>query len=388
MGKMSPRERVLAAVAHKEPDRVPINFGGEICTCIVESEPDGRIYTRLCQALDIWDRPTPTTSEFLNIVVNIDVRVQDALHSDMTTFYCRIPPARVEEDGTKTWDKFLGIRIKRMGYYDEFFDFPMRNMTEPREIKDYPYWPDTKDPYYTDGVRDAAKKLRESTDRTITGASTFSALPFNFYPFLTGMDRWFMDMKLNEKFYFALSDRLLEIGTDLQARWLAEVGEYLDFVSIYDDLGSQQGLLMSHEDYRKFIHPYTKQIIENIKKYAPNVKIYRHACGSCYHVMKDFIELGIDVVHPVQPQARYNEPWRLKKEFGKDITLCGGIDIQTWLPKATPQQVKEEVKKVIEVYAPEGGFIIAPTHNIEPDTPPENIIAAFDAALEYGDYHH
>ena len=185
MGKMSPRERVLAAVAHKEPDRVPINFGGEICTCIVESEPDGRIYTRLCQALDIWDRPPPTTSEFLNIVVNIDVRVQDALHSDMTSFFCQIPPARVEEDGTKTWDKFLGIRIKRMGYYDEFFDFPMRNMTEPREIKDYPYWPDTKDPYYTDGVRDAAKKLRESTDRTITGASTFSALPFNFYPFLT-----------------------------------------------------------------------------------------------------------------------------------------------------------------------------------------------------------
>jgi uroporphyrinogen decarboxylase len=388
MGKMSPRERVLTAVAHKEPDRVPINFGGEMCTNIVESEPDGRIYTRLCQALDIWDRPTPTTSEFLNIVVNIDVRVQDALHSDMTTFYCRIPSARVEEDGTKTWDKFLGIRIKRMGYYDEFFDFPMRNMTEPREIEDYPYWPDTKDPSYTDGVRDAAKKFRESTDRSITGASTFSALPFNFYPFLTGMDRWFMDMKLNEKFYFALSDKLLEIGTELQARWLAEVGEYLDFVSIYDDLGSQQGLLMSHEDYRKFIHPYTKQIIENIKKYAPNARIYRHACGSCYHVMKDFIELGIDVVHPVQPQARYNEPWRLKNEFGKDITLCGGIDIQTWLPKATPQQVKEEVKKVIEVYAPGGGFIIAPTHNIEPDTPPENIIAAFDAALEFGDYHH
>ncbi len=388
MGKMSPRERVLTAVAHKEPDRVPINFGGEICTGIVESEPDGRIYTRLCQALGMWDRPTPTTSEFLNIVVNLDVRVLDALHSDMATLYCRIPQARVEEDGTKTWEKFLGIRIKRMGYYDEFFDFPLRNVTEPRNLKDYPFWPDTKDPFYTDGVRDAAKKLRESTDRTITGASTFSALPFNFYPFLTGMDRWFMDMKLNEKFYFALSDKLLEIGTELQARWLTEVGEYLDFVSIYDDLGSQQGLLMSHEDYRKFIHPYTKQIIENIKKYAPHVKIYRHACGSCYHVMKDFIELGIDVVHPVQPQARYNEPWRLKKEFGRDITLCGGIDIQTWLPRANPKQVKEEVKKVIEVYAPGGGFIIAPTHNIEPDTPPENIITAFDAAFEYGDYHH
>jgi uroporphyrinogen decarboxylase len=102
--------------------------------------------------------------------------------------------------------------------------------------------------------------------------------------------------------------------------------------------------------------------------------------------MKDFIELGIDVVHPVQPQARYNEPWRIKSEFGKDITLCGGIDIQTWLPKGAPAQIREEVKKVIEVYAPGGGFIIAPTHNIEPDTPPENIVAAFEAAVEHGSY--
>ncbi len=386
MSEMTSRERVLTAVEHKEADRVPINFGGENCAGIVECEPEGRIYTRLCQALDIWDRPAPATSEFLNIVGNIDTRVLDALHSDMVTFGCRIPQAKVEPDGTKTWEKFIGIRIKRLGYYDEFFDFPMRDMTDPVDLKSYPYWPDVKDPFYTEGQKEAAKKLRESTDRAITGGSFFSALPFNFYPFLTGMDRWFMDMKLNEKFYFALSDRLLEIGSELQKRWLQEVGEYLDFISIYDDLGSQQGLLISHDDYRKFIHPYTKQIIENIKKYAPHVKIYRHACGSCYHVMKDFIELGIDVVHPVQPQARYNEPWRLKKEFGMDITLCGGIDIQTWLPTGTPEQVKEEVKKVMEVYAPGGGFIIAPTHNIEPDTPPENIIAAFDAALEYGKY--
>ena len=185
MGGMTSRERVLAAVAHKEPDRVPINFGGESCAGIVESEPDGRVYTRLCQTVGIWDRPVPATSEFLNIVTNIDRRVLDALHSDMVSFGCSIPQAKVEADGTKTWEKYFGIRIKRMGYYDEFIDFPMRNITDARELKSYPYWPDVKDPLFTEGVRDAVRKLRESTDRAITGSSFFSGLPFNFYAFLT-----------------------------------------------------------------------------------------------------------------------------------------------------------------------------------------------------------
>ena len=122
-----------------------------------------------------------------------------------------------------------------------------------------------------------------------------------------------------------------------------------------------------------------------IKKHT-DAKIYRHACGSCYDTIEDFIEVGIDVYHPVQPGAKNMEPERIKKEFGNDITLCTGIDIQRTLPFCTPREVKDEVKRMIDVYAPGGGFIIAPTHNIEPDTPTENIIAAFEAAQEYGVY--
>ena len=385
MSEMTSRERVLMAVEHKEPDRVPINFGGGICTSIVESIPDGRIYTKLCESLGYHDRPDPVTTDFLNIVLNVDRRVMEKLGSDMIPVFPGTPAIKKEADGTKTWDKFLGIRIKRMGYYDEFFDFPMRNMTKVDELKGYPFWPDPKDPVITAGKREEIKRLREETDLAIIGSTVFSVFPFNFYSFMTGMDRWLMDMKLNPEFYFSLCDKLLELGSEMQARWLQEVGDYLDFVSIYDDLGTQRGLFMSHEDYLKFIHPYTKQIIENIRKYT-DAKIYRHACGSCYDVMKDFIELGIDVYHPVQPGADNMEPWKLKKEFGKDITFCTGIDIQRSLPFLTPNEVKEEVKKMIEVYAPGGGLIIAATHNIEPDTSPENIIAAFEAAQEYGSY--
>jgi len=108
MKKMSRRERVLTAVEHKEPDRVPINFGGELCTGIVESIPEGRIYSCLCQSLGFYDRPEPITTEFLNIVVNIDRRVLKKLGSDIVFVLPGAPAARVETDGSKTWDKFFG----------------------------------------------------------------------------------------------------------------------------------------------------------------------------------------------------------------------------------------------------------------------------------------
>ncbi len=165
-------------------------------------------------------------------------------------------------------------------------------------LKAYPYWPDPEDPVITKGKKEEVKNIREETDFAVCGSSSFSSMPFNYYAFLTGMDRWLMDMKLNPKFYFGLCDKLLELGTRMQIRWLQEVGEYLDFVSLYDDVGTQQGLMMSHDDYRKFIHPYTKRIIETIKKHT-DAKIYRHACGSCYDTIEDFIEVGIDVYHPV-----------------------------------------------------------------------------------------
>ena len=385
MSEMIPRERVLKAVEHKEPDRVPINFGGTLCAGIIESIPDGRIYTRLCEYLGFGDRPEPAIADCLNIVTNVDERVQKSFGADIRVVAPGMRPAKIETDGTKTWEAFCGVRIKKMGYYDEFFDFPMRNITSVKEIKSYPFWPDPEDPFITEGKREEAKRLHEETGHAIAADSFFSAMPFNLYAFLTGTERWYMDMKLNPRFYFALCDKLLELGIAMNTRYLKEVGEFIDIFVTYDDIGGQEGLLISHSDYRKFIHPYTKLMIEAIKKHT-DAKIFRHCCGSAYDAIQDFIEIGTDIYHPAQPGAKNMEPWRLKKEFGKDITFCTGIDIQRTLPFETPKGVEEAVKQMIEVYAPGGGFIIAPTHNIEPDTAPENIVAAFDAAKKYGRY--
>jgi uroporphyrinogen decarboxylase len=292
----------------------------------------------------------------------------------------------VERDGTKTLDRFCGIRIKRVGLYDEFFDFPFANKTSVRDIRDYPFWPDPEDPILIKDKRDEAKHLRETTDRAILGSAVFAVMPFNYYAFMAGMERWLTDPLENPKFYFALCDKLLELGTAMMRRWLAEVGEYLDLVAIFDDIGGQEGLLFSPEHYKSFIHPYTKRIVETIKMAAPHVKIWRHSCGSCYEVIRDFIDIGIDVLHPAQPTAKNMQPWKLKSEFGRDITFATGIDVQRTLPFSSKDEIDAEVRRMIQIYAPGGGFIIAPTHNIEPDTPPENIVAAFDAAIKYGTY--
>jgi uroporphyrinogen decarboxylase len=385
MDDMTSRERVLRAIEHKEPDRVPINFAGTLCTSIVESIPNGRIYTKLGQYLGFDDPPAPVIADVLNVVCNVDERIQKKFGSDIRVVYPNMGPAKIQEDGTRIWESFGGVKIRRMGYYDEFVDYPMKDVTDVKAIKSWPFWPDTKRSIYTKGKREEAKKLHEETNYAITADSFFSVLPYNVYMFLTGMDRWLIDMKVNEKFYFALSDKLLEIGTELNAKYFKEVGDYIDIAMVYDDLGSQENTFMSPSDYRKFVKPYMKQVIENIKKYT-DAKILIHCDGAVHDIIKDFIELGIDAFHPAQPGGKNMEPWRLKKEFGKDITFVTGIDIQTMLPFETPEGVKKAVKEMIEVLAPGGGFIISPTHNIEPDTPPENIVAAYEAAKEYGNY--
>jgi len=386
MDKMKPRERVLKALEHKEPDRVPISFSGTVNTNIVECPPNDRVYTQLCEYLGIKDFEPPKVGEAFNQVMNVDERIKQKFGSDLRFVLPSIAEATVEPDGTYTWEALCGMRIKKFGLYDEPFDFPMRNWTSRKDIENYPYWPDPGEIDIAKGKREEARNLRENTDYAIVGEPTYPLFPFNGYGYLSGLEKWLIDMKLRPDFYFALSDKLLEIALAMDDKFLDAVGEYLDIVEIYDDLGTQEALLFSHADYVKFYKPYTKQIIEGIKKKHPHIKILFHSCGSVYEAIPDLIEIGVDILNPVQPLARNMEPWRLKKEFGKELCFCGGVDIQKLLPRGTSQQVREGVKKVIEQYAPGGGYILATSHNIEPDTPPENIVAMFEAAQQYGKY--
>ncbi len=382
---MNSRERVYAAANHREPDRVPICFGGGSGTFITECPPDGKVCSQLYEYLGLTDTEPIQLSDIFTQPTNIDQRVVQRLHSDMTAVACNAPRAVIEPDGSKTWPWFCGMRIRKLGLYDEPFDFPMRHMTTKQDIDNYP-WPDPS-VNIMDGVVERAKYLHEETDYFVVGRCISTMLPFLGYALLSGMDKWLMDMKLDPEFYHQLSGKLLEVGTATHEQLFSGIGQYLDGVNIHDDLGTQTGLFMSPDDYVKFVKPYTAEIIKNIRKHLrPEAKIIIHSCGSVYDAIPDLIEIGVDVLNPIQPLARNMEPWRLKNEFGDRIAFLGGFDIQKLLPQGTVEQVREGAKKLIQEYARGGGFIFATSHNIEPDTPPENIVAAFDAAYEYGQY--
>jgi uroporphyrinogen decarboxylase len=386
MEEWTSRKRVLVAIEHKEPDRIPISFGGTLSTGILECPPDGKTYTKLCKHMGIKDYEEPNIGFLSNYVSNIDERMLKEFGSDFRRVDPNPPEAKVESDGTKTiLGIYCGMRVKKMGYYDDIFEFPFRDCKSKKDIQQYPFWP-TPDDFnkIAKGKEKEAKNLRENTNYAIV-ADAILWYPFLAYPLLAGYEKWFMDMKSNPKLYFSFADKLFEVGLGIVEKFIGAVGDYIDMVATYDDMGTQEGLFCSHKDYVKFIKPYEKEMIKYIKKYT-NAKIYRHSCGSIYEVIPDFIEMGVDVLNPVQPLAKNMEPWRLKQEFGKHLTFCGGIDTQRLLPYGTLEEVKKGVKKTIEIYAPDGGYILGPSHNIEPDTSPENIVAMYEAAQEYGRY--
>ncbi len=382
---MTHRERVYATINHKEPDRVPISFDGIHATSMTECPPDGRACSALYEYLGIENADPPVISPCWNVVTNVDKRVVDRLHSDMRRVAPNPPGAITDDDGTKTWPWLFGMRIKKVGLFDEPFEWPMRYMTTKKDIDEYP-WPDP-DVNITDGAVEKARYLHEETDYFVVGESVFECFPFNGYAYLSGMDKWLSDMKVRPKFYHQLSERFLEMSLIVSDQFYGGIGKYIDAALIQDDIGTQTGPIFSLADFRAFYKPYTAQIIKNIRRHLrPEAKIIMHTCGSIYYAIPDLIEIGVDVINPVQPLAHNMEPSRLKKEFGNKITFFGGFDEQQLLPLGTEEQITEGVKKLLAEYAPGGGFIFGPAHIIPPDVPPKNIVAMYDAAYEYGSY--
>ena len=307
----------------------------------------------------------------------------------MHYLYANVPTDVIQEDeNTKIWPFYFGMRIKSVGQHDmiDFTNPPMAHMTTEKDIEEYSYWPDLNT-NIMDGVVEKAKCLHEKTDYFIVGDTPFAYYPFNGYGFNSGMDKWLMDIKIRPKFYHRLAEKFLEANLALTGQFYKGVGRYVDCAMIYDDLGTQVSGLMSLEDYREFYRPYQAEIIKNIRQYLrPEARIMIHTCGSVYQYIPDLIEIGIQILNPLQPLAKNMEPWRLKREFGRDIAFLGGFDTQLLLPNGSPDENVNGVKKLLKEYAPGGGFVFAASINIQADTPAENIVAAFDAALEYGSY--
>ena len=387
---MTSRERVFAAMNHKEPDRVPICFGGTGASGIEECPPQYQYMaaTRLYDYLGLKDADPVKISPVGNIVGNIDEQSMVRLHSDMRAVSDSPPGAEIIDDERKVWPFLYGMRIKKCGIYDmiDMTDPPMAHMTTKKDIDEYPYWPDP-DMDTMAGVVEKIKRMHDENKYFICGMQSFGYFPLNGYGFVSGMDKWLIDMKIRPKFYHQLCEKFMEINFAFADKFYGGVGKYLDGAMVFDDLGNQQGTLMSPSDYREFYKPYQAEIIKHIRQYLrPDAKIILHSCGSIYDFIPDLIDIGVQVLNPVQPLARNMEPWRLKKEFGKDVSFLGGFDVQKLLPLGTEENIREGVKYLIDEYAEGGGFIFCPSQIIQCNTPPENITVMFDTAYEYGKY--
>jgi uroporphyrinogen decarboxylase len=168
---------------------------------------------------------------------------------------------------------------------------------------------------------------------------------------------------------------------------LPELGPVVDVVAEFDDYGTQTSQLISPHMFRKQLKPRLGLLFERIKALAPGARLFFHSCGNVRPLIPDFIELGVDILNPIHVRAEGIAPAALKRDFGRDLVFWGGgVDTQGVLPSGTPQAVKDDVRRNVEALAPGGGYVFNTVHNIQPDVPPENLVAMWEALQEVGGY--
>jgi uroporphyrinogen decarboxylase len=251
------------------------------------------------------------------------------------------------------------------------------------DIAKYPF-PDGTDKSRFTGVRESTMKLRNETNYAIS--TGIGGVTYEICWYMRGLEQWFTDMLTNPEFCEALIDQTFRYWYNYYIGFMEAVGDIVDIVMVGDDLAGQDGPLFSPDFYRAVVKPRQKKLVQHIRSLT-KAKIWYHTCGSCVDFIPELIDNGVDIINPVQISAKNMDPVQLKKKFGDQIVFWGGaIDTQHILPFATPEEVKNEVRKNLEIFKPRGGYIFNNVHNIQSGVPPKNIIALFEAAYEYGFY--
>jgi uroporphyrinogen decarboxylase len=377
---MNSKEQFLAAINHKEADRVPVDLGGWVSTISIKT------YNRLRELLGMegegvvfdWLRQTAVPEEDVLQRLGVDTRYVRLGQSHAWQF-----KPKETEGGLYVKDEWgCGFLMPASSYYFNLVDSPLKNATV-NDLEAYP-WPNPDDTGYLDGIEERAKELHEEGEYAVIGDFAWESW-FERAWKLRAMDHFFMDMAINKEFVHALLDKTVSLHEELLGNVLDECGQYLDVIIQGGDLGTQNNTLISLEMYREFVKPRQERIIRFIKE-RTNAKVYWHSCGAVDSLINDFIEAGIDILNPVQVSAKGMDPAGLKKQYGDRIVFWGGIDSQNVLPYGSPEDVRNAVKNLIKSAAPGGGLVVSAVHNIQADVPEENVLALFDAVKEFGRY--
>ena len=382
---MNPRERVMLAFNHKEPDRIAIDLGGSICSSIHrKSYLELKKYLRMeVEEIKMADyvQQLPYLDEGLLEHFEVDFRMVQLPAAT-------VPDLEIFEDGDywafiDRWGSKLHMP-KDGGLYFDWVEFPIKE-TSMAALDRY-QWPRPDPPAHIELLQTQAKNLYENTDYALVGSGVIGGGIFEQPARTMGLENFLVALVTDPKFADRFMEQVTEIYIESCNTYLDQIGKYLQVFTYWDDVNSQDGWLISPDIYRKMIKPKQRRLVEAIKK-KTDAKLYYHGCGAAFDLIPDLIEIGFDIINPVQVSAAGMETQVLKKTYGEDIVFWGGgVDTQKVLPFGTPAEVAEEVKRRIDDLAPQGGFVFAAVHNIQADVPPENIVAAFETALEYGKY--
>jgi uroporphyrinogen decarboxylase len=372
---LTSKERVRKALNHEPPDRVPIDLGG------LQSGIHITAYEKLLRYLGIQ-----STSEILDInqqIVKVDERILKKFEIDTRYIHLNeYNPNSIRIEGKHSGEFYTdrrGVvwRKPKEGYYFDLYKSPLKNATS-KDLKEYP-WYKVYDAVNFDGLAEKTKHLYDKTDFALV--TNFQGILEGSWE-LRGIEKFFMDIAGNKEFVEELLDNVLEVKKKVYGDFLDITGKSLDLVKISDDLGTQTGLLFSPQFYRDVVKPRHKELVNFIKS-KTKAKVAIHTDGGILPLLNDLIEIGFDVINPVQISVYGISARELKKVFGKKISFWGAVDTQRLLPFGRAHEVKETVKKLIDDLASEGGYILASCHNIQAEVSPENICALFEAAIEY-----
>lgn len=371
---MTPRERVWAAIEHREPDRVPIDIGGSSFSTII-----GGAYERLKVLLSVESETRYMKRKSRSTI--LDERVARRLHADTRPLLVGSPDGWQDvyfADGSFR-DEFGVIwRKAGDGHYAPTGN-PLGGASLA-ELDAFP-WPDPRNRGRTRGLREKAQQLYEGTDYAVV-----LSLPVGFVhlsQYLRGYEQWLMDIVLNPEFLDALMDRALEWWLALADAVLDQVGPYVDVVAFGDDVAFHDKPIVDLGRYRKLFKPRHKRMVELIKEKSGAAVLY-HCCGAVKSLVEDFVDIGMDALNPVQVSSAGMDTAELKARFGEHICFWGAIDTGWVLPMGSVADVEAEVQRRIRDLASGGGFVLASVHNIQEDVPPENILAMADVAFRSG----
>lgn len=386
---VTPRQRVLTALNYVQPDRVPVDFLAtpEIWHRLADhlrADPSGvggsefsdPLWEAILRYFQV-DCRVISYDQFCNPPAHV---LHKGAVSDWWNSHSRSTPNRMwrqvlpDGDSYDIWGHHIRVAENQTGAYEEFAGWPLEAATSVEDLKNYP-WPD---PDWWDfrpipGILAEMDSYQEHHIRFRIGSV------FEIGWQLRGMQAFLMDLAVDPAIPLYVMDRLTDVHVENLRRVLKLAGERIDMVYFYDDVATQKSLMLSRAMWEKYIRPRHLRIIEAAKSFGTPVMY--HCDGAISPLIPELIDMGVDLLNPVQANVAGMEPESLKATFGNRLSFHGGIDIVETLPNKTPAEVAHEVRDRISVLGRGGGYIMASSHHIQSDTPLENIFAMYDLSL-------